>query len=204
MKYHSVVFALMIAAALFFSFAEQVQSTPINDREAALHGGNNAEEVILDASGAAFNLLSIDVERLFGPDVWKITSSSGAMLNLSSVGRIDFGALGSGWQNITEIGILSAVIPLTTFGTHAIDFDNITVEILSLSTTVVMDFGVGPTITPNNYVEDGLTLAAVISGSGINHFDIGNFNDEDVPEPTTLLLLGLGLAGLGFARKRLH
>jgi len=25
-----------------------------------------------------------------------------------------------------------------------------------------------------------------------------------VPEPTTVLLLGLGLAGLGFARKRLH
>jgi hypothetical protein len=32
----------------------------------------------------------------------------------------------------------------------------------------------------------------------------GPFPGRGVPEPTTILLLGLGLAGLGFARKRLH
>ncbi len=36
--------------------------------------------------------------------------------------------------------------------------------------------------------------------NGVNFRLQGN----DVPEPTTLLLLGLGLAGLGFARKQLH
>jgi len=32
----------------------------------------------------------------------------------------------------------------------------------------------------------------------------GPFPGHGVPEPTTILLLGVGLAGLGFARKRLH
>jgi hypothetical protein len=38
------------------------------------------------------------------------------------------------------------------------------------------------------------------------HDDSSTFGTEPptIPEPTTILLLGLGLAGLGFARKRLH
>jgi hypothetical protein len=118
------------------------------------------------------------------------------MLDLSSIGRIEFGTLGPGWQNITGVEILSTVIPLPTLAKDEIDFDNITVELVRSSSIRVMDFGVGAVLSPNNYVEDGLRLTAIDSGpGGSSHFDIGNFDEDDitVAQPTTLLLFGLGL-----------
>ena len=46
--------------------------------------------------------------------------------------------------------------------------------------------------------------ATFIADLGADFESLAIIDEVSVPEPTTLILLGLGLAGLGFARKRLR
>ncbi len=89
------------------------------DWAAAVHMGNNAEEVEFTFGGAAFDLLSFDIEGIFIDADYPsytllgtFTSSSGAIFTSSSVGSIDFSIL-SGFQNITSFK-LSMPVGVTT------------------------------------------------------------------------------------------
>jgi hypothetical protein len=124
------------------------------EREAAIHTGNDGDEVIVDFFGAPFGLISLDIELFDEPaeGVWEIEASNGAMLTFTGVGTVNFDA---SWSNITAFTLRSTAVPDLNDFSGQLYFDNITLE-----------------------------------------------TEPRVPEPASLALLAIGLAGVGLAQRR--
>ena len=106
---------------------EGVPPTYSGEREAAIHTGNDADEVIVDASGASFRLLSISIELYAPSDTgdWEIVGSNGASLTFSGTGTVSFD---SGWSGITSFTLRSTATPDVSDFSGQLNFDDITLD----------------------------------------------------------------------------
>jgi len=101
------------------------------------------------------------------------------------------GALIHEFNPATGAILISFPMPSQNLDVSGLAFDGQSLYASDLSTNLLFTLNpnTGAILNQVAYAGGALTALAVLTA---------------VPEPTTVLLLGLGLAGLGFARKRLH
>jgi hypothetical protein len=185
-------------------------------------GNNNIERY--DAAGTLLNVFTAAVNgnwiedmaygtsndlwaSTFEGNVFNIDATTGAVLSSFAVAGSTFTGVafdgtnlwvtdglsgGTSIHQYSTAGVLLSTID-TGFTNGGLGYDR------SDNTLWGGDFG-----TVRQYDLSGTLLSSFVAGSafhdGLEIGDVGG--SAPVPEPVTLLLLGLGLAGLGFARKR--
>jgi hypothetical protein len=98
------------------------------DRLASVHTGNSGDSVTVDAFGAAFDLLSLEIELFDAPDsgVWEVAASNGSTLTITSTGTVTFD---SSWTGITSFVIRSTSVPAIDDLSGNLYFDDISLSV---------------------------------------------------------------------------
>jgi len=191
------------ASAVTLDFENFLTGSQITDGRT----GSNVTSYVEDG----FTLSSSSDPSVHHNDIFN--SNSGFNTNGSDI----FGWCGGCFNQPTTFSLTDG----GTFSLDSIDFSNMVLGFDIGTIDVIGTFQGGGTITQSieslmdvwdTTIFSGFTDLAEFSivGAGDNHFAMDNIvlttlvltGGNQVPEPSTFALLGLGLAGLGFARKQ--
>ncbi len=176
--------------------------------QTAMPGDTVTLDLVIDDLGDLFtpSLGDFDIDIAYDTSALSLSSFSlGSFLGNIGLGEaIDFslGDLGGGIVNVVEVSYLEPDAGTCVF-CIAPFLDDIQPDSFSLATFVfdvdVLDPGTSTTVSINtvNALGDGFGIPLVLDSTSD-----AVIQNPSIPEPTTLALMGLGLASIGYRRHR--
>ena len=162
--------------------------TSISVANAGFIGNTLDADYLYDDIGAVYDGMT---DEVVGVDAeWTILSFSidadDSSIAIKRSGRYDFGVAGTfnGWSFTDTLGAIDDIIAVTIDTSTLVGFDSSGIS----------------------FTQDSIFLNFIGIDNGTDFYFKVNVDfdssDSSVPEPSIIALFGLGLAGLGFARRR--
>jgi len=189
----------------------------------------NFEDGLLNSPGVSANTGSVTSTGFSGAIIDSVDEDDGAVDDKCNKGAATFVNCDSYFASPGKPGVtftfnqgVLGVLPTHVGIVWTDGLDPILLEAFDSTSTSLGQFGpfnnAGGAHDDQDVLEDtflgvidlgGISAIKITSGSGsggieVDHLQYGAGAESPVPEPATLLLLGFGIAGLGFARKRLR